>query len=215
MEKFILWKNRGFIPKIIFDIGAHTGGWTKGMRDIFSESEYYLFEAFEGNNKYNVEKNYYNIFLSKQDREPITFFNVDAEHTTGNSRYFELTTYFLNNKVYSNTLISKSLDTFVTEEKIPYPDLIKIDVQGSELDILKGGEQCMKHATMILLEVSIHQYNKEAPLFAQVIHYMDISGFEVIDLIQLHNSGTYLIQVDLLFAKKNSGYRLETCTKIA
>ena len=47
---------------------------------------------------------------------------------------------------FSSTIINISLNS---------PDFIKIDTQGYELEILKGGLNTLKHAEMVLLEVSL------------------------------------------------------------
>lgn len=103
----------------------------------------------------------------------------------------------------------RTLDSYIEEHNIPYPDFIKIDTQGSELDILDGATKCLEHTVMVLLEVSIHRYNKGAPLIADVIQYMNNKNFEIVDIIENHIINNYLAQIDILFAKKDSGYRLD------
>ncbi len=77
-------------------------------------------------------------------------------------------------------------------------DLIKIDTQGSELDIIEGGLNLCNKAKGILLEVSLTQYNENAPLYDEVIDYMTSHGFiktEILD--EARNHGSY--QQDILF----------------
>ena len=58
------------------------------------------------------------------------------------------------------------------------PDLIKIDVQGSELDILKGATKVLKQCDNIILEMQYVDYNKGAPKAQEVIEYLKSIGFE-------------------------------------
>ncbi|MDQ3019462.1 MAG: hypothetical protein M3R36_02670 [Bacteroidota bacterium] len=37
-------KIHGFKPKVVFDCGAHKGGWSKALLTHFPEAEYFLFE---------------------------------------------------------------------------------------------------------------------------------------------------------------------------
>jgi len=206
LEKFIFWYNHGFNPKIIYDIGANHGDWTREMKKLYSESSYHLFEAFEENNKYNTEASYHNVLLSKEDNKIVDFHCIKEGFNTGNSMYLELSGAFNPNNYYTIQKKTRTLDSYIEENNIPLPDFIKIDVQGAELDVLDGGKNCLENSTMVLLEVSIHQYNKDSPLFADVIHYMNKHNFVVIDMIENHIINGYLAQVDLLFAKKDSNY---------
>jgi len=46
-----------------------------------------------------------------------------------------------------------SLDYFVVQQKIEEIDFLKIDVQGAELDIFKGGSQALNGVLQIVCEV--------------------------------------------------------------
>ena len=82
--------------------------------------------------------------------------------------------------------------------------LVKIDTQGAEKIILEGGANCIKNAAFIQLETQIQEYNKNAPFTLDIINYMDNIGFRLYDIIDFHyNSFNLLIQVDLLFGRKD------------
>lgn len=206
IDKFKQWRERGFYPDKIYDIGANIGKWTDFMKEIFPMSEYYLFEANEDNLNHSASSHYLNVLLGSEDNKEIDFYISNTVGNTGASVYKELTSHYDNCTVRKK--LTRTLDNYIEELNIDYPDFIKIDTQGSELDILNGGKKCLEHAKMVLLEVSLHQYNKGAPLFAEVINYMDTHNYEVIDIIDNTNINNYLYQVDILFAKKGSGYRL-------
>ena len=80
-------------------------------------------------------------------------------------------------------------------------DFIKIDVQGSELDILKGGSNVVKKAKGILLELSIEEFNINAPLYKDVEDYMNSINFSKKETLQQlrHPQHHYHIQDDVLF----------------
>jgi hypothetical protein len=71
-----------------------------------------------------------------------------------------------------------TLDAVVNLKKMPPPDMIKMDVQGAELDVLKGAEETLKTAQHVILELQRVEYNKGAPLKDTVIEYMDGLGFD-------------------------------------
>ena len=61
-------------------------------------------------------------------------------------------------------------------------DFIKIDVQGYELEVLKGGEQAVSNSIGCELEVSFIEIYKNQPLFAEVDQWMRARGFFLADL---------------------------------
>lgn len=86
-------------------------------------------------------------------------------------------------------------------------DLIKIDTQGSELDILRGGLKTVAVADWLLLELSFHPFNDEAPLIDEVLEYTRNNGWKMYDTIGPtdggHCWGDKKIQVDVLLKNGN------------
>jgi len=213
IDRFCFWKCNEFNPKVVYDIGSNRGEWTYAIQSVFTNAAFYLFEGCSDNNKYNTRvQNYHNVLLGSERKE-VDFYCVkeDIGYTnTGNSMYLELSDVFSKDNFYSIKQKVIPLDEYIESHNIPYPDLIKIDVQGAELDVLEGGRKCLEHSTMVLLEVSIHRYNKNAPLMAEVIQYMDTHNFEPVDILETHMIKGYTAQIDILFAKKHSGYRIDS-----
>jgi len=77
------------------------------------------------------------------------------------------------------TIGTKKLDEMVTHENI---DLLKIDVQGYELDILTHGVKTLEKSGIVLIEVEYSAIYKNQPLFADVDLFMRKNGFELVDL---------------------------------
>ena len=62
---------------------------------------------------------------------------------------------------------------------------------------------------VIILEVSLHNYNKGSPLFNDVMTYMNNKGFRLYDLFDLKRLGdneSFLIQFDCIFVRNNSNF---------
>lgn len=56
-------------------------------------------------------------------------------------------------------------------------DLIKIDVQGGELDVFKGGERTLSSTLMVWTEVEFVELYEGQPLFAEVDQFLRSQGF--------------------------------------
>lgn len=65
------------------------------------------------------------------------------------------------------------------------PDVIKVDTQGSELQVLAGAEKCLKSIVLAEVEVSFFTRYTDQPLLADVQAFMNARGFELIDLLHI------------------------------
>ena len=78
-------------------------------------------------------------------------------------------------------------------------DLIKMDVQGSELDIIKGALPIVKNTDFLLLELQLAEYNKGAPRIEEVISFLKNINFAFIDIFDLIYVNNCLVQIDGFF----------------
>ena len=85
------------------------------------------------------------------------------------------------------------------------PDFLKLDVQGYELEILKGAPWLLEHLQFILCEVSLLEINKGCPLITEVLGFMDENGFIPYDICSFIRRplDRALWQTDILFIKKS------------
>jgi FkbM family methyltransferase len=121
---------------------------------------------------------------------------------TGASLYKENTEWYGEGKYKTIKVPTKTLDScnYFNNESI---DLIKIDVQGAELDILSGGRSTIMRSNYVLIEVSTIEYNVKAPLMDEIVPVMKSYGFYIEDILDyLKPSKKQITQMDLLF--KNS-----------
>ncbi len=75
-----------------------------------------------------------------------------------------------------------SLDEVLSSEKIS-PDFLKLDTQGSELEILRGAQRALSEDLLLAeVEVEFIPIYENQPLFADVDAFMRHSGFTLLDL---------------------------------
>jgi FkbM family methyltransferase len=202
-------RDAGFDPKYIIDIGACSGDWSRSVRQIFPKPAMLLVEARQeeepalrsaceaiGNASFNI------CLLGSTKSDAVAFSLTD----TGSSLFPERS-----NVAQEKTVLPMmTLDTIAAPKA---PTFIKIDVQGAELEILKGAPKTMEVCEVIQLEVALLNYNEGAPTAAEVITFMDQSGFAFFDVAGfVRPLDKHLIQLDLLFVRKTSKLRPETFT---
>jgi FkbM family methyltransferase len=99
-----------------------------------------------------------------------------------------------------------TLDALVQKLGLPDPDLIKLDLQGYELEALKGASRCLAHAEAVLLEVSLIPLYDRMPLIGDVVPFMTERGFRLYDITGLWHRPLdgALAQGDFLFIANRS-----------
>ena len=152
-----LLKNSGFNPSRILDIGASACETADIMRQCWPESNILLIEgntAFEPTYK---SKNYnYHIKLLGKQNGTVDFYKTKwSNFCSGNSIYREKSGVYDDNTVIIETLPIYKLDDVV----LGTYDLIKIDTQGSELDIILGGVNTFSKAKVVICEVALIDVN--------------------------------------------------------
>ena len=70
-----------------------------------------------------------------------------------------------------------SLDFFMKNNAIESVDFIKIDIQGAELDVFKGGTGAIKEVVAIVSEVEFVPHYIDQPLFGDVCSFLTEHGF--------------------------------------
>jgi FkbM family methyltransferase len=185
----------------VYDVGAFQGEWTNLMKTTsLKNSKFFLFEANVENEVFlkNSGHRYFINVLSDKNKE-VKFFS--KEHP-GDS-YFPEKTNFYEDNIEPKTLKAVTLNEIHTKSQIPAPDFLKIDTQGSEIDILKGGDQILKNCKIILLECPIISYNIGAPSLTNYINYLENIDFLPLDITEVHHLDKVLVQVDIIFLKKD------------
>jgi FkbM family methyltransferase len=77
-----------------------------------------------------------------------------------------------------------TLDGQLANHRIEDVDFIKLDTQGSELSILKGGEGALGKASGVFLEVEFLSLYENQPLFGDVDVYLRSHGFDLVEIVR-------------------------------
>src|SRR5580704_6290243 len=138
-------KAGGFAPATIYDIGAYRAGWSRVASEIFPGATFVLFEANADNAVHlrDFGHRHFIVALADADGEK-TFFLPRIGDVTGASLYLENTSHYAGENLLARNIATLRLDTLAAANGLPPADLIKIDVQGAELDVIAGGAHAIE-----------------------------------------------------------------------
>ncbi len=131
--------------------------------------------------------------------------------------------------VERHTLTTTPLDAVLEREGVQ-PDMLKIDVEGGELDVLRGGERALAASLMLDVEVEFAPLFRGAPLFADVDTHLRDRGWQLLGLRRVAwrrsrglsaaapGDGGQLVSADALYvnaAARASGLSRSRAVKLA
>lgn len=104
-----------------------------------------------------------------------------------------------------------TLDELVAARGRAGPYVVKVDVEGAELDVLGGAAGVLRAAELVLLEVSLFELVPGAPQLHDVVAWMHERGFVVAALYNGHNRPLdgQLAQIDIAFVAEGGRFRRE------
>jgi len=204
---------REYSFKSIIDIGANEGQFSDKIRILFPESQIYAFEplpaVFE-----KLQKNFvndqkfkaFNLGLGDQT-ESLEFW--ENEYSPSSS-FLSLADSHRDN--FQDAIQLKKvdvrleiLDRVFGNEPLELPLLVKIDVQGFEDKVIRGGVDTIKKASLIICELSFVELYKGQPVFKELFRQFDELGFDYSGSIeQLRATGNNaILQADGIFVRRN------------
>lgn len=121
----------------------------------------------------------------------------------GDSYYRESSEHYVG--VAPRRVEAITLDDLVATNDVPPPDLIKADLQGAEIDALRGGRAALGHAQLVLLECALAEFNPGAPTIADSLGFMRESGFSPLAFLDPLWQGGEMVQIVVLFGRRRFG----------
>jgi len=178
---------RALAPRTILDIGANEGQFVQLARKWAPNAKIYSFEPLPSAYRTLAHKFRYDALFRA---EPFALGDCEFTGTLYESaftpsssllrmgdhhlRAFPGTAYVAQHKVVVTTL-DKWANARALEEDI----FVKIDVQGYEDKVIRGGEQTLKRTKMALVEVSFVELYQGQALFPDICQLMKGLGFEL------------------------------------
>lgn len=203
----------GFDPKCIFDCGASVGQWSYEMSRIFPGAQLLAIEP----NELVITKTRELLGLVKPEpiieqcaignEDGVAHLNIwDNEHTkmSGSS----LKDHVQGKPIHKMEVELSKLDTLASRHGLS-PELVKLDLQGAELDALKGATELLKTTEVFIIEFGCLQAYVDRTTPHDLLNIMyanDYCLYDIFDLIYRPYDNA-LTGGDFVFVKNNSKLR--------
>jgi FkbM family methyltransferase len=194
--------------KSIVDVGSNEGQFAQKILTLFPAANLHCFEPIESvfaklKENLTSQENvfFYNFGLGEKEEEMLIFKN---EYTPSSSMLTMLDVHKRNFdfaiEVKPEKIKIRTLDSFF-DSVVNDPLLIKIDVQGYELFVLRGGIRVLEKAAVVILETSFYRLYREQPLFNDIYDFLIQMGFEYFGNVEqlLAPKNNAILQADAVF----------------
>ncbi len=204
--------------KTIIDVGANTGQFARSIRTSFPEARLFCFEPLK--EPFRELANW----AAATGPERTLAFNTALGDRQGtieiscNSSYSPSASILpstpLSSKLFPQTVPTRSQTVGITtldaalEEMLPKlePDiLVKLDVQGYEDRVIRGGAEVLSRAKACILEVLIDGLYEGQPRFEDLVGLLDRLGFSYAgNLDQYHAPDGHVVFLDAVFTRRDA-----------
>jgi FkbM family methyltransferase len=199
-------KLNGLAPATVMDVGAAWGAFTQTSRTVFPAARYLAVEPLEENRPaleaLTRKCPGVDFVIAAAAAKPGTVTLQVHPDLVGSSLYRELDIGGVNGA--PRAVRAVTLDGLAAEFGLAGPFLLKLDVQGAELDVLEGAAIVLPAAEYVLIEVSLFEFFEGGPVLKDVVGFMHAREFAAYDVIgwQYRPLDQAMAQLDIAFAKE-------------
>lgn len=213
-EALIALRKRGFEPRVIIDGGANDGSFARKLSKIFKTARFELFEPQPACHDALSDL----AQLPRFNFHPVALgaatgslsLRIDPGRITGGAHVTPSQPGNSDSSVINISVCS--LDSMFSD-RIRKEDrtLMKLDLQGWELEALKGAERALEGVEVVLTEVSFFAQAYEPPI-EKLVRFLDEKGFSLYDIaaIAARRRDNRPHQGDFIFVSRDSTLMLDT-----
>jgi FkbM family methyltransferase len=194
---------------IIFDVGANRGDVTQKYNLLFPDSKIFAFEPFPDHaqifrSNFSLRKNIELHEMALSNIVGTLDFHVNKSSDTNSLLKSTKIGASSDEQCRTQSKITvnvNTLDNFCKERNISNIDILKLDVQGSELNILQGANDLLsqRKIKLIYTEAYFKEQYENQPLFFQICEYLLKRGFYLEDIYNPYYNQQQILWCDALF----------------
>jgi FkbM family methyltransferase len=185
---FSALRDAGLKPQVIYDVGASHTPWSQFVFPVFPEAEYYLFEPLVDFKPYYRQQ----CQIAVEQFPSFRLFKIGLGEVSGPVEIFSDAGGFGASVLSGNAIPALNerftvqlfrMDELIRKKRLPVPDLLKMDVQGAELQVLRGAGEFLECVQVVEAETwLVRGYGPMTPLFHEVAEFLSGKGFAVFEI---------------------------------
>jgi FkbM family methyltransferase len=204
---------RGFAPTGIIDVGANKGAWTKIALSVFPKTPILMIEPQDEMepilSQMLREHPYCRYVKAGAGREKGELLQTIWDDSEGSS-FLPAASDKLQKIGKQRKTPIITIDNLLAQSFPDFrPDLVKLDIQGFELEALSGAETLFGKTEMFIMEASLFEFMPNQPILREVVSFMAAKDYELYDIpggCRRPSDGA-LGQADLAFVKAHGMFR--------
>ena len=206
-------KARGLPCDQVLDIGAHKADWSRIAKAVYPDANSFMIEPqveMEPWLRRFCDEFAGSEYVLKGAGAASGELDLDVWEDHGGSTFLPGVSEKPAEKGQSVREISITTVDELLGQGMPMPQIVKIDVQGFEVEVLRGGSRLFGPVELFIIETSLFRFVSERhPLTDEVVAFMQERDYRLYDLagfIRRPHDGA-LGQVDLCFAPRDGHLR--------
>jgi len=206
-----------FPIRSVIDVGANEGQFAKFISKVFPNANIYCFEPLpKPFNKLST--------WAERRNGKVRVFNVALGNSEGTTEMLSHLEHSPSSSLLKTTEICEALYP-ITQKQIPVSVrmlaldnitadlsdslvsdiLVKIDVQGYEDHVIRGGAETLRNSRACILEVSMYELYKDQTSFKDVFLLLNDLGFNYVgNLDQVYDKKGQVISIDAVFLNQRN-----------
>jgi FkbM family methyltransferase len=99
-----------------------------------------------------------------------------------------------------------TLDTLAKKHSLSAPFIIKVDVEGAELDVLRGATTTLSKTEAVIIEAPVVLRKEGASSFGEIVRFLHERGFAVFDIAEMsyHQKSGFLNLTNIIFVRTDN-----------
>ena len=192
----------------VLDVGVLTG--TAPLIKVFEKVPHHLFEPVNLHFK-QIKKNYRKLqftlhHVALSDKDGVAYLACRSVHRNGRVTHANVYPQPVDSGdvkgfVSCEEIPQARLDTLMATQSTPGPYLLKVDVDGHEMEVLAGATDTLSQCNVVVIEAPLSRGN--IPDFFIRANFLMEHGFYLMDIVDLAYYGGVLWQVDLVFVRRD------------
>lgn len=198
---------------LVLDIGAHHGWFFHCWQDWCPAANVIAFEPFAESFKamnalYGADSRVKLIRAGVGSVAGNMGLNVLNESKVSNSflrpaaqAWYDIA--YKHGEVFRELVSVTTIDQVFEQESLDSVYLMKVDVQGYEIEVLRGAERSLPKIDHIFVESGIQRLYEGAPRFNDVFEYLTARDFHLMSMRSWHRGNQVLVETDMLFRRND------------